>query len=372
MSEPSSLRLLMLSVGGLLGQNVLDCLEGRREGVRLVGANSEAGNPRNFRCDAAYLTPSTAEPDRFQERLLDIIEAEGPDLVIPGRDEDLAALCRLWDLRPDLRPILPCGPSSALEVIRDKWESFCFAKDRGLRFAESALGGRSDVRADLEDLVARHGFPLLAKPRGGWGSSDVYIVRTPDQLRRLLDEGDFLVQEYLDPLPDLETWARRLEFGLPLGFSLPEPRIYAAQTLITPGGEVTRFCCTVNRMVLGRPEWTAPVVPPALEALAQAYAEAVAGMGWVGPFNLQCKQLPDGSFAAFEMNGRFTASTSSRLRFGHDELGALVHHFVGPGRLPNWEGPLDLDRWIVKTLTEEVVLRTEVEDLERSGRWERG
>ncbi len=63
------LRLLILSVGSLLGQNVLDALEGRRERVHVIGASLAADNARLFRCDTAYLTPPTDDAFAFRARL---------------------------------------------------------------------------------------------------------------------------------------------------------------------------------------------------------------------------------------------------------------------------------------------------------------
>lgn len=363
------LRLLMLSIGGMLGQNLLDCLRGRRHEVFLIGLGSDPGSPRCFQCDKAYLAPPTTAPAAFRNRLEAIIAAEQPDLVIPGRDEDVVALAELREARPDLAPRLACGSMAATQAIRDKWLTAQFARTHGLAFADSAIAEEGHVGPLLEALVSRHGFPILAKPRSGWGSGGVYLARHESHLARLAAEGDYLFQEFLDPVPDLEAFFSRLELGVPLGFALPQTGIYAAQTCIAPSGEVTPFCCTVNKLVLGRPEWSAPCAPPALDAMARDFAEAFAGEGWVGPFNVQCKERPDGSFCAFELNGRFTASTSTRLCFGHDELGTLVRAFLGPDRLTDLGRPMTQDRWILKTLREDVVLASDVKRLQEEGVW---
>lgn len=42
------LKILITSVGSLVGQNILDSLEGRREGVRVIGVNSLAEAASNL------------------------------------------------------------------------------------------------------------------------------------------------------------------------------------------------------------------------------------------------------------------------------------------------------------------------------------
>ena len=59
-------KLLILSVGSLLGQVTLDVLDGRRDHLHIVGFNSIANAPSNYRCDEVFLTPETLNPQFLQ------------------------------------------------------------------------------------------------------------------------------------------------------------------------------------------------------------------------------------------------------------------------------------------------------------------
>ena len=121
------LRLMMLSAGSLVGQNILDSLEGRRHRLRIIGLNSLPHNPRVFRCDRAYLVPSANSPE-FESRLADIIGKEDPDLILPGRDDDILTLIRLRQCRPEWKKKIPMGSLEAAEIMDDKSRSAEFAK----------------------------------------------------------------------------------------------------------------------------------------------------------------------------------------------------------------------------------------------------
>ncbi len=96
-------RLLVLSVGTQVGQNVLRTLAGRRDGLALVATSSVAHEPFLFDYDVVYLVPRTAaDSAAFERKLLDIMERESIDLVIPCRDDDVVFLAALRDRRPDL------------------------------------------------------------------------------------------------------------------------------------------------------------------------------------------------------------------------------------------------------------------------------
>ena len=62
--DDADLRLLVLSVGTQVGQNVLRTLAGRRENLELVATSSVWNEPALFDFDAVYLVPPTAaDPD---------------------------------------------------------------------------------------------------------------------------------------------------------------------------------------------------------------------------------------------------------------------------------------------------------------------
>ena len=102
------LRLLVLSAATHVGQNVLATLAPRRAGHALIATSSVANEPALFDYDAVHLVPPTAaDPAAFEAILLDLMERERIDLVIPCREAIHARLhARLRDgLRADERAV---------------------------------------------------------------------------------------------------------------------------------------------------------------------------------------------------------------------------------------------------------------------------
>ena len=84
------MKVLLTSVGSLVGQNILDVLEypgfSRRSLMRVVGSNSVPDAACNFRCDRCYLLPLTATAEysaRMREILLE--ESSRSHIVLPRR-----------------------------------------------------------------------------------------------------------------------------------------------------------------------------------------------------------------------------------------------------------------------------------------------
>ena len=330
------LRILVLSVGTQVGQNILRTLAGRRDRLELIATSSVAHEPAVFDYDAVYLVPATAaEPEAFERALLDIVERERVDLVIPCRDDDVLHLASLRDRRPDLAARLLCGGAEAARVIVDKWASAQFSARHGLPFAPSLAGGSAEERATF---AREHGFPLVAKPRRGYASQDVYLILNEAQLRRTLGREDWVVQKFLGDPQRIAAYSATVETsGIPLYHTFQGLK-HSIQALIDPDGATVHVICTRNANRMRRSKWVEVDDDPASRELGERCAKAFSEAGWRGPLNIQCQRSAEGTLLIHEFNGRFTGATADRWLLGFDEVGAAIESFsgarIGPERTP--------------------------------------
>ncbi len=126
MNKNNKIKILISSVGSFVGQNILDVLEYkgfyRRNLVTIIGTNSLAESPNNFRCDTCYTVPNTLHPD-FRNALTSIIENEKPDLIFSARDEDSAIVALIMQDNPQFQGLSPCGNFTSLLIGLNKGES---------------------------------------------------------------------------------------------------------------------------------------------------------------------------------------------------------------------------------------------------------
>ena len=326
------LRVLVTSVGSLVATNLLEGLASLgRERFFLIGTNSEAEAANNFACDVVYRVPPTASADDYRAALADIAEREQPDLWVPTRDDDVLELARLAATRPLAGQTL-VGSVAAAEVICDKWLSFRFARERGLKVAPTA----DSVEAGLR-LADAHGFPLIGKPRRGYGSRGARFLLDASHLRAALALGDYVVQVPISPAPDWRDHLPNLDAGWPLWYTYVDPGQYASQWLVDPDGSAIEIGATLNVMRSGRNERSMRADDPALAEKAGAYARALAQIGWRGPLNVQCRRSGEGEFFMFELAGRVAGGLGGRERLGIAETQTVLatlfpERFVRPGR----------------------------------------
>ena len=323
----AQLRVVVISAGTQVGQNVRATLAARRDGVALIAMSSVPNEPALFDFDAVHLVPPTAvEPAAFEDALLRIMDREGADLVIPCRDDDVVFLGGLRDRRPDLAARLLCGNAATAHVLCDKWLSHEFCTRHELPYAATIMGGSAGERAAF---VREHGFPLIAKPRGGWSSLEVYVVHKHEQLAHMLDREGFVAQQFLGDAQRIADYLARLETsGLPLFHDFQGLK-HTLQALIAPDGSIVQVFCMRRVRQMRRSKHVEHDPDPRSHDIGMRCARAFSAAGWRGPLNIQCGEAADGDIRIHEFSGRFTGATVDRWLLGFDEVGLAVEHFTG-------------------------------------------
>jgi carbamoylphosphate synthase large subunit len=329
--KQSKLRLLLLSVGSLASQNVIDALGARRELCVLIGTNSIAEAAGNFRCDTVYLVPPAASGAAYIERVAELIREEHPDLVIPCRDDDVLALAMLGEQSPRSDAVLLTGTVAAARMMNDKVETARFAARHGLPFAPTATNAREAL-----DLAKAHRLPLIGKPRSGYASHGVVLLRSTAEIERAFElSPDLIAQPFLDPPSNMDALIAPFEAGLPFFFSFPLPRDHTVQVIVGPDRTISNVFGCLNRATGGQTIQNGRFDDPELIEIGRSYALAAAAEGWKGPLNVQLRRTSEGRLIAFELNGRFGGGTAPRALMGFDEIGEVVRRFLAEAAFPS-------------------------------------
>lgn len=360
-------RLLVTSIGSLVGQNILDGLAHQRSAFVIVGLNSQPDAASNFLCDRTYTTPLTHSED-FGSRFDAIVAHETPDLIIPGRDDDVVFLAQWASKRSAVTPLVMVGSPGMASMLRDKWLTCQFAKKHGLPFVKTlcAQDGFEAVRA----LTDAHGWPLVAKPRTGNASRGVVLVGNATELAVAFAWPGYCFQPWLGTSPDLSSIRKSLQCGLPLDWSLPGIEKTSLDGCIAPNGDLIGLFCTHHSHIkMGRSERVQVLDTPQAQSILQNYAQALRADGWRGPFNIQLGTTPDGHLLAFEINGRFTGSSATLRYLGLDFVQAAMAAFVGPLD-SNPETTLPVQR-VDKRLRDWPMPDLAMNELNQAGMWTR-
>jgi len=366
-------KILITSVGSLLGQNILDVLEGRREKIELIGINTVAENPRVFRCDRLYKSVNSNQSE-FEDRLLTIIQKEMPHLVLAGRDEDVHVLALFFKKYVLYKNMFPNGSINAIEIMNDKAKSLEFTQKYHLPFASSFILNESTEH--VFDWANKVGYPIISKPRDGFGSLGIRILMHENHLTNLINLGiqNLILQKLIGfndkNLSQLNHFEENIKCGVPFFFHLPDDLQYASQVLIHEDGHFDEIFTSKSLMVLGRCEKSEPYHNPEMMRVSIEYAKAIVNEGWKGMFNLQLRE-DQGNFYGIEMNGRMSGSTSARAWCGYDELRLLIQSYYQFDIGDNPKYPSKPDGFIFRSLTDYYISNLDCETFNQCDFWDR-
>lgn len=327
-------KILITGAGSLLGQGIIRSLRPNAprpnkepDSFELIGVDPSPLSAGLFWCDRAHLVPMAADA-AYLEAVERIFEAERPDAVLLGADEELPIFSahREWLEMTYHTHIIVSSPE-VIEIADDKWQTACFLRENGLAFPDSCLPG------DEEALIERVGFPLVVKPRRGGRSFGMSVVQDRASLKRAIDEGtDLVIQECVGE-DDGEYTASALCF---------DGRVDAS--------------IVMRRDLKDGNTYRAYVEPfPELNAYIR---EVAAKLNHHGPANFQFR-IDKGAPKIFEINARYSGTTPLRARVGFNEVDMVLRHLLEgqPIRQPEIEPAVILRHWGETIVSQEQIAR---------------
>jgi carbamoyl-phosphate synthase large subunit len=311
--------------GGGHGEQIVKALRLGKLSYRIIGTDIDPTSSGFALVDSSHVVPRATAPD-FLETIVGLCEHYGARALFHGSEPEMTVFDR-HRLRFDALGIyLPVNRSHVLSVCQDKIETMSFLRSHGFD-APQAWAVSSE-----QDLSAIAPFPVVIKPAvGGGGSANVFIAQDSDELialgRHLLRYcARLCVQQYVGTPAEeftagvlfggdgalLNSIAVKRSISTALSVRLRVPNRTSRQEL----GTSLVISSGVSQGRIGRwPEVTGPCEKIALALRPNA------------PINIQCR-LVEGRVVPFEINPRFSGTTSLRAMAGYNEPDVLVRRDV--------------------------------------------
>jgi carbamoyl-phosphate synthase large subunit len=311
--------------GGGHGEQILKALRLGKRHYSIVGTDISERCANAPAVDVFHVVPP-ARDNRYLDVILDLARRYRVRALFHGSEAEMVALGQAHATFAREGIYLPVNPPELLAVCQDKTRTMAFLHTAGFaapRFRE--------VRT-IEDATSFGTLPAILKPAvGGGGSANVFIAQSEPELevfaRFLLTVSPSVtIQEYIGTSDHeytvgvlfgadgalINSIAVRRLFNTALSVRIRvqnrTPRAELGPTLLVSSG--------VSQGVIGR--W--PDVTAQCERIAAALKPTA-------PVNIQCR-LVDGRVFPFEINPRFSGTTSLRAMVGYNEPDVLIRRDV--------------------------------------------
>jgi carbamoyl-phosphate synthase large subunit len=284
-------RVLVTAVGGNIGQGVIKALRSGCRDYFIAGTDMEPRSAGFSFVDRACVTPA-AGADGMVAALTTIVETEGIEAIYVCSPHELEFFAKArHDLERATGTRVLVNPEPVIRIGQDKLETARFLETHGFPSPETAS---AEDEPAVDRLIERWGFPIIAKPRRGWTSVNVFTIRCRAALEaaRVL-VPDLVVQRYLPDATEEYTAG------------------------VVGSSAARRFAWIVLRrdLMQGTTYRTELAEDPAIGAQVVAMAQA---LGVEGACNFQLR-LVDGQPFVFEINPRFSGTSGIRYLYGFND-----------------------------------------------------
>ena len=239
-----------------------------RAGATTLAVDVNELAPALYAAELRAPVPAVDDPG-YVAALAALVEAHGVSLIVPLADLDHRLLSARRDELGAL--VLLPGPET-IALCEDKYEAHRFFQREGVASPPTWLP--DEVPADLA-------FPVLVKARRGFGSRHIFRAEDPEQL-------DFFLR-YTTAESMVQAVCQGVEFSIDVFCDLDSRCLNAIpRTMIeSKGGE------SIKGMTIGDSD------------LIEHGRHVSESMRMVGPANIQCFRLADGSLPVTDVNPRF-------------------------------------------------------------------
>lgn len=315
-------KIAVSCVGSGVGQSVINSCRLSRLPLYTVGLGMNPFAYGAYDCDCMDYAPNIYEGG-YIDRLIDVLKKHQIDLVIPGLDDEALIFSKAMEQ----------FERAGIKVIASDTQLIALCRDKELMSNElnpivNVFVKSYDKAGAVEALSKGEiDFPLIAKPRGGYASRGIEIIRNEDDIAYI--EGQHIVQELAIPGdndPNYGAYIRQINKRI--NSQVSEISI---QLVTDPNGDLISRMASFNKLNNGVPIEIVPYENEEVWGVVDRLYPVYKKMGLRGPLNIQGR-LTNNGLKLFEMNPRFTGITGLRAVMGFNEVEACIKAWLGlPG-----------------------------------------
>lgn len=302
-----SAKVLVTAVGGIVAQGIIKSLKLANKSdsdlrYRIIAADMNAQAAGLYRCHKGVLLPP-ATSTRYVESLLKIAKQEEIAAIFVGSDEEIPIIGDSRKrIESETNAKVLVSPKEVLNIARDKWKTYLFLKENNLDVAASTLPENAD------EFVREFKYPIVVKPREGYGSKNFHVVRSHSEMHQAISNiqragWHAILQEFID-----ENHAE-----------------YTSGITIDRRGEYVMSSVSIQKTLKGGQTYKALIDD--YEDVRKPSEEAGMKLGGIGAINIQAK-LVRGRLKIFEINPRFSATCPMRSVAGVNEPDIVYRNAV--------------------------------------------
>lgn len=326
MAAEKGLPVILTGIGGGgHGEQILKALRLAATKYHIIGTDIDGRCANRHKVDEFVIAPRATDPS-YLDFVIGLGRKHGAVVLFHGSEPEMMVFSQAKAALEAEGFYVPVNPLNVMDLCQDKVQTSDFLHSAGFAVPHFARISTQD------DLRSFDRFPAVLKPSvGGGGSANVFIAQTSEELdlfgSYMLTLGQsFIVQEYVGTADSeytvgvlcgkdgvlINSIAIRRIINNALSIRTRVPNRSSNRSL----GDHLVVSTGISQGEVG--DWKEILVP---------CEKIVTQLGARAPVNVQCRFV-DGQVVPFEINPRFSGTTSLRALAGYNEPDILVRRDV--------------------------------------------
>lgn len=285
--------ILVSGASGIVGYGILRNL--KQTGYGLIGTTIYNNSPADCFSDVVEIVPRAKEDD-YILCLLKLIDKYKIVMLVPGIEDDMIVWHNHRDDIERTGAILLLNNPELISACEDKWLFY-------ERLRDNNVGCR--IESSLEADYGKYGTPFIVKPRRGYGSKGIAIIRSEKDFEAYRERigKDLMIQEYVGSDDDE----------------------YTVSCFFNRDSEICAAIAMKRKLSKGG--YTEMAETTDFEQFSNTIGELASIFHPLGPTNFQFRKDEKG-WRLLEINPRISSSTSIKAGFGYNECVIAVEYFL--------------------------------------------
>ncbi len=297
-----TLSVLVTGAGSVYGLGIIRSLKESVLPVETIAIDSNPYSLGLFFAHKSFIAPQVADEESYYMFIKNLCINHQIKGIFIGSTAELPFYSRNREsLESSTGAKVFVNSPAVIELCTDKWMTMCHLSRSGFQIPASIR--YPEDAGMLSSFIESTGFPLIVKPRFGRGSVGVVLVKDKQLLlENIKGKKSLIIQEYLTD----------------------EEQEFTVGICINQKGKVISKIALRRYLLEGV---SIAAVSDDYHHIADYCAMVASTLGAYGAINIQLR-LKDCMPVIFEINPRFSSSTSMRLLFGINEPESLIRSEV--------------------------------------------
>jgi carbamoyl-phosphate synthase large subunit len=317
--------------GGGFGRQILKALKMAETSYTVVGVDMSPTSMGLYEVDKSYVVPSAIESN-YISKILDICSRENIRVLIPGSEPELLKISQHRGEFAKHKILLLINTPDVLKICMDKWATYKFLTKNGFDCPKSVLVDENmeQIGINIESTIS---FPMIIKPAlSSGGSSNVFIAQDREELEFFIR---YLIKQGLKPLIQSYLGSHEEEYTVGVLTDISTGALIGSiavkrQILSTLSSKIkvkNRCSGDMKSDILVISSGISQGTIDDFPEVRRCCEEIAFKLGSRGPLNIQCRKV-DGKVFPFEINPRFSGTTSLRALVGFNEPDILIRKYI--------------------------------------------